>query len=104
MVIVPEELPAAVGVRISKCERHDFGAAAPFSTKTSFLQGRAGDSALTLKLVERSGGLGRGSTVGEGGDTTISFPGRSPKQPLPGMRLHDSLHGRQACPKFIAFD
>ena len=41
---------------------------------------------------------------GEGGDTTISSPGRSPKQPLPGMRLHDPLHGRQACPKFIAFD
>ena len=42
----------------------------------------------------------RGSTIGEGGDTTISSPGRSPKQPLPGMRLHDPLHGRQACPKF----
>ena len=46
----------------------------------------------------------RGSTIGEGGDTTISSPGRSPKHPLPGMRLHDPLHGRQACPKFIAFD
>ena len=46
----------------------------------------------------------RGSTIGEGGDTTISSPGRSPKQSLPGMRLHDPLHGRQACPEFIAFD
>ena len=46
----------------------------------------------------------RGSTIGRGGDTTISSPGRSPKQPLPGMRLHDPLHGRQACPEFIAFD
>ena len=46
----------------------------------------------------------RGSTIGEGGDTTISSPGRSPKQLLPGMRLHGPLHGRQACPKFIAFD
>ena len=46
----------------------------------------------------------RGSTVREGGDTTISSPGRSSKQPLPGMRRHDPLHGRQACPKFIAFD
>ena len=49
----------------------------------------------------------RGSTIGEGGDTTISSPGRSPKQPLPGMRLHDlhdPLHGRQACREFIAFD
>ena len=46
----------------------------------------------------------RGSTIGEGGDTTILSPGRSPKQPLPGMRLHDPLHGRQACPEFIVFD
>ena len=46
----------------------------------------------------------RGSTIGEGEDTTISSSGRSPKQPLPGMRLHDPLHGRQACPKLIAFD
>ena len=46
----------------------------------------------------------RGSTIGEGGETTISSPGRSPKQPLPGMRRHDPLHGRQACPEFIAFD
>ena len=42
--------------------------------------------------------------IGEGGDSTISSLRRSPKQPLPGMRLHDPLHGRQACPKFIAFD
>ena len=46
----------------------------------------------------------RGSTIGEGGDTTISSPGKSPKQPLPGKELHDPLHGRQACPEFIAFD
>ena len=26
-----------------------------------------------------------GSTIGESGDTTISSPGRSPKQPLPGI-------------------
>ena len=31
--------PAAVGVRISKGERHDFGAAPPFLTKTSSLKG-----------------------------------------------------------------
>ena len=48
--------------------------------------------------------LKSGSTIGEGGDTTISSPGRSPKQPLPGMKLRDPLHGRQACPEFIAFD
>ena len=46
----------------------------------------------------------RGSTIGEGGDTTILSPGRSPKQPLPGMRLHDPLHGQQAYPELIAFD
>ena len=49
-------------------------------------------------------GLTRGSTITEAGYTTISSPGRSSKQPLPGMRLHDPLHGPQACPKFIAFD
>ena len=36
----------------------------------------------------------RGSTIREGGDTTTSSPGRSSKQPLPGMRLHDPLHRR----------
>ena len=35
--------PVAVGVRISKGERHDFGAAAPLPTRASSLeQGRAG--------------------------------------------------------------
>ena len=43
-------------------------------------------------------------SIGEGGDTTILSPGRSPKQPLPGMRLHDPLHGRQACPEIIVCD
>ena len=47
--------PAAFGVRIPKGERLDFGAAAPFSTKTSSLQGRAGGSAFTPKLVELLG-------------------------------------------------
>ena len=46
----------------------------------------------------------RGSAVGEGGDTTILSPGRSLKQPLPEIGLHDPLHGQQACPEFIAFD
>ena len=35
---------------------------------------------------------------------TISSPVGSSKQPLPGIGLHDPLHGRQACPEFIAFD
>ena len=42
----------AVVVRISQGKRHDFGAAAPFLAKTSSLQGRAGGSAFTPKLVE----------------------------------------------------
>ena len=39
----------------------------------------------------------------EGGDTTIPSPGRSPKHPLPGIGLHDPLHGRQACPESDSF-
>ena len=31
-------------------------------------------------------------------------PGEVTKTAPSGMRLHDTLHGRQACPKFIAFD
>ena len=50
-------------------------------------------------LYQRRVGLMSCSTIGEGGDTTIPSPGRSPKQPLPGMGLHAPLlHGRQACP------
>ena len=47
--------PVAVGVRILKSERHDFGAAAPLSTKTSSLRGRVGGSAFTPKVVELFG-------------------------------------------------
>ena len=55
--VVPAESkpPAAVVVRTFKGERHDFGAAAPFSTMTSSLQDKAGDSAFTPKLVELVG-------------------------------------------------
>ena len=41
--------------------------------------------------------------LGAGGGTTIPSPGRSPKQLLPGIGLHDLLHGRQACPDFTSF-
>ena len=44
--------PAAVVGRISKGERHDCGATAPFSTTTSSLRGRAEGSSFTPKLVE----------------------------------------------------
>ena len=42
-------------------------------------------------------------TIGEGGDTSIPSPGMAQKQPLPGIRLHDPLHNRQACPEFNSF-
>ena len=46
--------PVAISVRISKGERHDFGAAAPLPTRASSLeQGRAGGSVkLPPKLAE----------------------------------------------------
>ena len=44
--------PAAVGERNFNGERHVFGAAAPFSTKTSSLQGRVEGLAFTSKLVD----------------------------------------------------
>ena len=44
--------PAAVGERISKDGTHDLGAAAPFWTKPSSLQERAGNSAIMLKQRE----------------------------------------------------
>ena len=49
---VGNESPAAVVVRISKGERHDLGAAVPFSTTTSSPKGGAGGSAFTPKQVE----------------------------------------------------
>ena len=62
MIIVVVEIlpvgskpPVVVVVRISKGERHGFGAAAPLLTKTPSLQGRAGGSAFTPKLIELFG-------------------------------------------------
>ena len=43
------------------------------------------------------------STIGGVGDTTIPSQGWSTKQSLPGIGLHDPLHGRQACPEFTSF-
>ena len=43
------------------------------------------------------------ATIGEDGDITIPSPRRSSKQTLSGIRLHDPLHGRQACPDFNSF-
>ena len=44
--------PVAVIVRIFKGKGHDSGAAAPFSTTTSSLQGRTGGLVFAPKLVE----------------------------------------------------
>ena len=55
IVSVESKPPAAIGVRISKDERNDFGAAASMSTKTSSLGGRAGGSAFTPKMAELFG-------------------------------------------------
>ena len=54
VVVLPvgSKPPAAIVVRISKSERHDFGAASPYSTETASLHGRARGSAFTPKLVE----------------------------------------------------
>ena len=38
------------------------------------------------------------STIRGGGDTTILSPGRVPKHPLPGIGLHDPLHGGKLAP------
>ena len=43
------------------------------------------------------------STIGGDGGTMILSSGRSSKQPLPEIGLHDPLRGRQACPKFSSF-
>ena len=54
-------------------------------------------------MAGKGGVLQSCSTIGEGGDTTIPSPGRSPKQPLPGIELHDPLHGQQTCPELKSF-
>ena len=55
VLLVESKPPAAVGEYISKGERHDLGAAAPFSTMTSPLQGRAGGSTFSPIVVEPFG-------------------------------------------------
>ena len=43
------------------------------------------------------------STIGGDGHSTIPSPGRSLKQFLPGIGLHNPLHGRQAYSEFNSF-
>ena len=52
---VGSKSPATFSVPIYTGERHGFDAAAPLSSKTSSLRGRAGDSAFMPKLVELVG-------------------------------------------------
>ena len=63
--------PAAVDERISKDGRHGSDAAVSHSITTSSLQGRAGDSAFTPKLVEFVFGQGGGRV--RGGSTSFSL-------------------------------
>ena len=51
--VVPAESkpPAVVSVSICTGERHGFGTASPLPTRASSLEGRAGGSAITPKLV-----------------------------------------------------
>ena len=58
---------------------------------------RPSEHPLVYKVVEGFNDWG-----GRGHDDFV--PSEVAKQPLPGMRLHDPLHGRQPRPKFIAFD
>ena len=45
-----------------------------------------------IKRVPQCNYIGSDSTIRGGGDTTIPSPGRSPKQSLPGIGLHDPLY------------
>ena len=51
-LLVETEPACSVDLRISTGERHDLGDASPFSTRISFLHGRAGGSTFMPKLVE----------------------------------------------------
>ena len=60
-------------------------------------------TAICCEIRGISSGGGSRSTIGGVKDTTIPSPGWSSKQPLPGIGLHDPLHGRLACPEFTSF-
>ena len=52
---------------------------------------------LLSRQIQFDGGGTSVSTIGAGGDTTIPSPGRSPKQPLPGIGLrHPHMVGKLA--------
>ena len=70
------------------------------------MHGVQGIIPLSLKFFSTGDEIPGGSvsTIGGGGDTTILSPRRSPKQPLPGIGLHDPLHCRQACPESKSFN
>ena len=58
-----------------------------------------------VNMASKGAGESFNDWVWGGGDvTTILFPGRSPKQPLPGLGLHDPLHDRKACSELNSLD
>ena len=62
---------------------HDMGARSKARNKHLLvIVDRASKFLFTYPLPNKTAEK-RGTTIGEGGDTTISSPGRSPKQPLP---------------------
>ena len=61
------------------------------------------DLAVMVSMLDKGEGINECFNAWGGGDTTILSPGRSPKQPHPGIGLHDPPHGRQACPEFNSF-
>ena len=63
-------------------------------------EGRARSLSLRGRFFARRSSV---STIGGGGDTTIPSPGRSSKQPLPGVGLYNPLHCRQDSLDFSSF-
>ena len=71
-------------------------------TESALCMVAAANAASTSSTLLSPGGMSA-STIGGGGGTTIPSLGMAPKQPLPGIALHNPLHGWQACPKFNSF-
>ena len=64
--------------------------------RSSTSQGSAETLCARNKGANREVSKGECFNDWEGGDTTIPSPGKLPKQALPGMGLHNLIHGRQA--------
>ena len=81
-----------------KCLR--FSQRCPTITSYTFLLRQKKSSLSIRDCRTRLARLKSVSTTRGGGDTTIPSPEMASKQSLPGIGLHDPLHGRQACPGF----